>query len=201
MANLDITKISDSLTDAAVDANELSNDKTLVKLINNIDAIKDTCAGFGGEIARVMPIKLKVEIDSLTGLYNQLCTTSRSVAEGLKGLVDYMDNIPLGELRKKSFMSTPNIPDSATVNQTPDTNGVVNQQPVAVGQPVEQADTAPKSALLKQESSDCWRNVRSNVKREAYGFQRSNDNVEENGHMLGSYKFNGMFNMIYELLI
>lgn len=175
MANLDITRISDLLTDAAVDANELSNDKTLIKLINNIDSIKDSCAGFGGEVARIVPIQLKAEIDHLTGLYNQVCNTSRTVAEGLKNLVDMLDNIPLGQLRKKSFQNMPDV--SSTQQQD---NEAAMEEPAVATAPANNGE--PKSALLRQdESTDFWRNVRSNVKREAYSFQRGADEGDSNG--------------------
>lgn len=137
----DINKFIEKLTNASKDMGKLKNDNVLIDAINTLMNLSDEAGGFGGEVARVVPSNLHVYSESLTGLYKSLKTAAENAESGINQLIDYLDSMPIGSIRKKQFGTSSDTKDepstevpTPSVDLTPNTDG------------------GPKSAVVQNES-------------------------------------------------
>jgi hypothetical protein len=109
----------------AQDINKLFNDLTkaqesILNIVDSLNQLSTSSIAFSGEIAKVVPQNLKVCIDQLL-----------EVAQGqgqssLSSLMDFLDNIPISEIRKQSLVKT--TVNTEGVDRT-STQAQINTQP------------------------------------------------------------------------
>lgn len=71
-------------------------EQKILQIVDDLDVISQSATGYSGDIARVLPVQLNASADVLVELING------SAQNSIKSLKDYVDNIPLGQLRTKS---------------------------------------------------------------------------------------------------
>lgn len=166
----DINRILDSLSDYATDALDVSNNKELATLIDKLDDLADQSAVFGGEISRVLPTRIRAQVEALKSLFTQVQSVAKSANAELNNLVDFVDTIPVGQLRKKGL--------SLTTAPTNDVQAPVQSTHI----PSVNLDAGPKSEMLKQEES-LWGQLKSNFRESArpssgFNFNKIRENVD-----------------------
>lgn len=116
-------------------------EQKLLSIVDDFDAVSQAAVALGGNVAKVLPIQLNASADAVLELVNGGGQNS------IKNLKDYVDNIPLGDLRTKSAgeairngqreaPTQGNAPTAPAIDTTPH-----------VGE-------APKSAILNRESQE-----------------------------------------------
>lgn len=119
----DINKFIDKLSNLVKETEKLGDDSTLIDLINTISTLSDEAGGFGGEISRVVPSNLNMYSTTFQNAYKSLKTAAENAQKGISSLIDYLDNIPIGSLRKKSFDPNSVQEPVAQLNTAPDLSG------------------------------------------------------------------------------
>lgn len=71
-------------------------EQKLLSIVDDFDAVSQAAVALGGNVAKVLPIQLNSSADAVLELVNGNGQNS------IKNLKDYVDNIPLGDLRTKS---------------------------------------------------------------------------------------------------
>lgn len=71
-------------------------EQKLLSIVDDFDAVSQAAVALGGNVAHVLPIQLNASADAVLNLVNGAGQNS------IKNLKDYVDNIPLGDLRTKS---------------------------------------------------------------------------------------------------
>lgn len=71
-------------------------EQKLLSIVDDFDAVSQAAVALGGNVAKVLPIQLNSSADTVLALVNGDGQNS------IKNLKDYVDNIPLGDLRTKS---------------------------------------------------------------------------------------------------
>lgn len=99
-------------------------EQKLLSIVDDFDAVSQTAVALNGDIAKVLPVQLNASADAVLELVNGAGQNS------IKNLKDYVDNIPLGNLRVKSSAeairngqaqapSAGSAPTAAAVDLTP----------------------------------------------------------------------------------
>lgn len=99
-------------------------EQKLLSIIDDIDTVSQAAVALGGNMAKVLPVQLNASADVVLNLVNG------SEQNSIKNLKDYVDNIPLGDLRARSASEAirngqRQAPEQAlqTIDTTPHTNG------------------------------------------------------------------------------
>lgn len=103
-------------------------EQKLLSIVDDFDAVSQAAVALNGDIAKVLPVQLNASADAVLDLVNGAAQNS------IKNLKDYVDNIPLGDLRTKSSAEAIRngqkqaptagaAPTAAAVDLTPRTNG------------------------------------------------------------------------------
>ena len=71
-------------------------EQKLLSIVDDFDAVSQAAVALNGDIAKVLPVQLNASADAVLDLVNGAGQNS------IKNLKDYVDNIPLGDLRTKS---------------------------------------------------------------------------------------------------
>ena len=71
-------------------------EQKLLSIVDDFDAVSQAAVSLNGDIAKVLPVQLNASADAVLDLVNGAGQNS------IKNLKDYVDNIPLGDLRTKS---------------------------------------------------------------------------------------------------
>ena len=71
-------------------------EQKLLSIVDDFDAVAQAAVALNGDIAKVLPVQLNASSDAVLELVNGAGQNS------IKNLKDYVDNIPLGDLRTKS---------------------------------------------------------------------------------------------------
>lgn len=71
-------------------------EQKLLSIVDDFDAVSQAAVALNGDIAKVLPVQLNASADAVLELVNGAGQNS------IKNLKDYVDNIPLGDLRTKS---------------------------------------------------------------------------------------------------
>ena len=71
-------------------------EQKLLSIVDDFDAVSQAAVALGGNVAHVLPVQLNASADAVLNLVNG------SGQNSIKNLKDYVDNIPLGDLRTKS---------------------------------------------------------------------------------------------------
>ncbi len=71
-------------------------EQKLLSIVDDFDAVSQAAVALGGNVAHVLPVQLNASADAVLNLVNGAGQNS------IKNLKDYVDNIPLGDLRTKS---------------------------------------------------------------------------------------------------
>ena len=99
-------------------------EEKLLSIIDDFDAVSQTATALGGNLAKVLPVQLNASADIIINLVNG------NEQNSIKNLKEYVDNIPLGDLRTKTAVETMKTPSNnadnfnSQINTTPMTNGV-----------------------------------------------------------------------------
>lgn len=101
----EINSIINSLTSMKPKIEKLAKNNELINIIDDLNDLIADAESFGGVIKQLVPVQLKAQVDALTGVYNQLKTISKSASSAVDNIIDNVDNIPIGQLRKKSMKS------------------------------------------------------------------------------------------------
>lgn len=101
----EINSIINSLTSMKPKIEKLAKNNELINIIDDLNDLIADAESFGGVIKQLVPVQLKAQVDALTGVYNQLKTISKSASTAVDNIIDNVDNIPIGQLRKKSMKS------------------------------------------------------------------------------------------------
>lgn len=102
-------------------------EQKLLSIVDDFDAVSQAAVALNGDIAKVLPVQLNASADAVLELVNGAGQNS------IKNLKDYVDNIPLGDLRTKSSAeairngqaqapSAGSAPTAAAVDLTPRTD-------------------------------------------------------------------------------
>lgn len=102
-------------------------EQKLLSIVDDFDAVSQAAVSLNGDIAKVLPVQLNASADAVLDLVNGAGQNS------IKNLKDYVDNIPLGDLRTKSSAEAirngqaaapraGNAPTAPAVDLTPRTN-------------------------------------------------------------------------------
>ena len=102
-------------------------EQKLLSIVDDFDAVSQAAVALNGDIAKVLPVQLNASADAVLDLVNGAGQNS------IKNLKDYVDNIPLGDLRTKSSAeairngqkaapTAGNAPTAPAVDLTPRTN-------------------------------------------------------------------------------
>lgn len=139
-------------------------EQKLLSIVDDFDAVSQAAVALNGDIAKVLPVQLNASADAVLDLVNGAGQNS------IKNLKDYVDNIPLGDLRTKSSAeairngqkaapTAGNAPTAPAVDLTPRTN-------------------APQSAIA-QESVDLEKYKKSKIEENTKEFaEKLNENNE-----------------------
>ena len=93
------------------------------QLINEVAALADEASATGGKVADVLPLNLKKCVDILADV------AFGEQQYSFDNLIDYIDNIPIGELRRKPvYQNGVNVQRQEHINTTPNTN-IAPQKP------------------------------------------------------------------------
>lgn len=104
----DVNKLVDSLIKLQTKAEQL---------INEVAALADEASATGGKVADVLPLNLKKCVDILADV------AFGEQQYSFDNLIDYIDNIPIGELRRKPvYQNGVNVQRQEHINTTPNTN-------------------------------------------------------------------------------
>ncbi len=71
-------------------------EQKLLSIVDDFDAVSQAAVALNGDVAKVLPVQLNASADAVLELVNGAGQNS------IKNLKEYVDNIPLGELRQKS---------------------------------------------------------------------------------------------------
>lgn len=71
-------------------------EQKLLSIVDDFDAVSQSALAFNGDIAKVLPVQLNASADAVLELVNG------NEQNSIKNLKEYIDNIPLGDLRTKS---------------------------------------------------------------------------------------------------
>lgn len=123
-------------------------EQKLLSIVDDFDTVAQAAISLNGDIAKVLPVQLNASADAVLELVNGAGQNS------IKNLKDYVDNIPLGDLRTKS--SAESIRNGQ--RQAP----TAGAAPTAPAVNLEPRTSAPQSAIA-QESIDL-----SKYKKEQY---------------------------------
>lgn len=139
-------------------------EQKLLSIVDDFDAVSQAAVALNGDIAKVLPVQLNASADAVLDLVNGAGQNS------IKNLKDYVDNIPLGDLRTKSSAeairngqkaapTAGNAPTAPAVDLTPRTN-------------------APQSAIA-QESVDLEKYKKNKIEENTKDFaEKLNENNE-----------------------
>lgn len=139
-------------------------EQKLLSIVDDFDAVSQAAVALNGDIAKVLPVQLNASADAVLDLVNGAGQNS------IKNLKDYVDNIPLGDLRTKSSAeairngqkaapTAGNAPTAPAVDLTPRTN-------------------APQSAIA-QESVDLEKYKKNKIEENIKEFaEKLNENNE-----------------------
>lgn len=139
-------------------------EQKLLSIVDDFDAVSQAAVALNGDIAKVLPVQLNASADAVLDLVNGAGQNS------IKNLKDYVDNIPLGDLRTKSSAESirngqkaaptaGNAPTAPAVDLTPRTN-------------------APQSAIA-QESVDLEKYKKNKIEENTKEFaEKLNENNE-----------------------
>lgn len=139
-------------------------EQKLLSIVDDFDAVSQAAVALNGDIAKVLPVQLNASADAVLDLVNGAGQNS------IKNLKDYVDNIPLGDLRTKSSAeairngqkaapTAGNAPTAPAVDLTPRTN-------------------APQSAIA-QESVDLEKYKKNKIEENSKEFaEKLNENNE-----------------------
>lgn len=139
-------------------------EQKLLSIVDDFDAVSQAAVALNGDIAKVLPVQLNASADAVLDLVNGAGQNS------IKNLKDYVDNIPLGDLRTKSSAeairngqkaapTAGNAPTAPAVDLTPRTN-------------------APQSAIA-QESVDLEKYKKNKIEENTKEFaEKLNENNE-----------------------
>lgn len=139
-------------------------EQKLLSIVDDFDAVSQAAVSLNGDIAKVLPVQLNASADAVLDLVNGAGQNS------IKNLKDYVDNIPLGDLRTKSSAeairngqkaapTAGNAPTAPAVDLTPRTN-------------------APQSAIA-QESVDLEKYKKNKLEENTKEFaEKLNENNE-----------------------
>lgn len=141
-------------------------EQKLLSIVDDFDAVSQAAISLNGDIAKVLPVQLNASADVVLDLVNGAGQNS------IKNLKDYVDNIPLGDLRTKS--SAESIRNGQ--RQAP----TAGEAPTAPAVNLEPRAAAPQSAIA-QESIDL-----SKYKKEQY---KENSKPVENKKLNENHEF------------
>lgn len=68
----------------------------LLKVIDELDALNSTAISFGGAIGTKLPVNVNSLIEKVEGIL------SSGTPDSVEGILEFLDNIPMGEIREKS---------------------------------------------------------------------------------------------------
>ena len=68
----------------------------LLKVIDELDALNSTAISFGGAIGTKLPVSVNSLIEKVEGIL------SSGTPDSVEGILEFLDNIPMGEIREKS---------------------------------------------------------------------------------------------------
>lgn len=115
-------------------------EQKLLSIVDDFDAVSQVAVALNGDIAKVLPIQLNASADAILELVNGGGQNS------IKNLKDYVDNIPLGQLRTKSAVEAiRNGQAEAPSAGAAPTVAAANLAPRA---------NSPQSAIMANESID-----------------------------------------------
>jgi hypothetical protein len=126
MADTNVSKLFASL---------LKMQDNVITIMESAEELSKTASLYNGEIARVLPLNLKSVIDKLSAILEG------GGQDSLSGLVDFLDNIPLSEIRDKPI-SERRVDTQALGVKTPPAPPAVNTRPNTA--------SGPQSAVLKE---------------------------------------------------
>lgn len=132
-------------------------EQKLLSIVDDFDTVSQAALAFNGDIAKVLPVQLNASADAVLELVNGNAQNS------IKNLKDYIDNIPLGDLRTKSASeairngqaSAPtagNAPTAPAVDLTPKTNAP--QSAIVANESINLDDYKKKPALKENKLNE-----------------------------------------------
>lgn len=127
-------------------------EQKLLSIVDDFDTVAQAAISLNGDIAKVLPVQLNASADAVLELVNGAGQNS------IKNLKDYVDNIPLGDLRTKS--SAESIRNGQ--RQAP----TAGAAPTAPAVNLEPRTSAPQSAIA-QESVDLSKYKKEQYKEES----------------------------------
>lgn len=90
----------------------------LLKVIDELDSLNSTAISFGGAIGTKLPVNVNSLIEKVEGIL------SSGTPDSVEGILEFLDNIPMGEIREKSAeeraAAGSNLSRTRPVNLTPD---------------------------------------------------------------------------------
>lgn len=114
-------------------------EQKLLSIVDDFDAVSQAAVALNGDIAKVLPIQLNASADTILDLVNGEGQNS------IKNLKDYVDNIPLGQLRTKSAVEA--IRNGQAQAPT------AGKAPTAAEADLTPRTTAPQSAITQANES------------------------------------------------
>lgn len=113
-------------------------EQKLLSIVDDFDTVSQAAVAFNGDIAKVLPVQLNASADVVLELVNGNSQNS------IKNLKDYIDNIPLGDLRTKSA--------SEAIRNGQATAPTAGNAPTASAVDLTPKANAPQSAIVANES-------------------------------------------------
>lgn len=113
-------------------------EQKLLSIVDDFDAVSQAAVALNGDIAKVLPIQLNASADTILDLVNGEGQNS------IKNLKEYIDNIPLGQLRTKST--------AEAIRNGQATAPTAGNAPTAAEASIAPKTTEPQSAIVANES-------------------------------------------------
>lgn len=131
----------------------------LLKVIDELDALNSTAISFGGAIGTKLPVNVNSLIEKVEGIL------SSGSSDSVEGILEFLDNIPMGEIREKSAEERAALGDSLSrtkpgatqqIDMTPHTQNGPQSAIVNESQSLEDyyADNFKKKPQKMYEDSD-----------------------------------------------
>lgn len=113
-------------------------EQKLLSIVDDFDAVSQAAVSLNGDIAKVLPIQLNASADTILDLVNGEGQNS------IKNLKEYIDNIPLGQLRTKST--------AEAIRNGQASAPTAGNAPTAAEASIAPKTTTPQSAIVANES-------------------------------------------------
>lgn len=166
MAKDNVDSLIYELYDYKEDIKKIPDDNKLITFIIGLEQLANDASAFGGKIAQICPAKIREQKSILENALKQLNDACSNVSNGLNGLVEVLENMPLKDLR--GVMTNPTKAKAEIESSIGiDTNGVSAQSPVIAPNAATASGevSGPKSAMLQQQNeSSVWSSLKKGFK-------------------------------------